>query len=141
MKLDLYRFHSDDEGTLGLLMAEGLEICVMGELPWRDNRQDVSCIPVGTYTVDYLPRSASGKYRDVYHVRNVPGRGGILIHPGNFTGDKARGYRTHSWGCLLPGSRLGRLQGQRAVLASRAALRRLHDITERNGLLLEIHDA
>lgn len=140
MKFDLYRYHCDDEGTLGVLLHAGRIVCQMGELPWRDNRANLSCIPVGEYQVNYLPRSGSGRYRDVYHVVGVEGRAGILIHPGNLTGDRTKGLKTHSWGCLLPGSRLGRLRGQRAVLASRSALADLHLVTSRNGFTLVVHD-
>lgn len=40
----------DVEGTLGRLVAEGIEVWVM-EPPWRDNRACRSCIPPGAYTV------------------------------------------------------------------------------------------
>lgn len=140
LRLTLYRFHGDTEGTLGLLVAGGGEVCLVGELPWRENAPNKSCIPAGRYRVLHLPRSASGKYRDVYHVQDVPGRAGILIHAGNFTGDTTQGLRSDSWGCLLPGTRLGRLSGQRAVLASRAALGKLHEVTGRRAFHLEIID-
>ena len=138
MKLTLYRFRSDDEGTLGLLMAGGLHVCVIGELPWRDNRPNRSCIPLGAYRCEYLARSGSGKYRDVYHVTGVDSRSGVLIHKGNLSGDVERGYRSDVLGCLLPGSRVGRLMGQRAVLASAGALERIHSIVGRQSFDLEI---
>jgi len=138
MRLQLYRFHQDDDGTIGLLLAEGMHVCLVGELPWKDNRPNVSRIPDGTYQVEYLERSASGRYRDVYHVRHVEGRTGILIHTGNYTGDREKGLRSDSWGCLLPGQRLGKLSGQRCVLASRSALSRLHEVVGRNDFELEV---
>ena len=138
--LALIRFMDTREGTLGLLMANGRKICLMGELPWRDNRSDISCIPAGTYRVDYLPSSGSGRYRDVYHVQAVPGRFGILIHTGNLTGDVHQGLRTHSHGCLLPGTRVGKIKGQRAVFASRQALAAIHDAVKRQTFLLAVQD-
>lgn len=140
LRLLLVRFHRDDEGTLGSLVFDGRELCLMGELPWRDNAPGMSCIPPGGYRVDYLARSASGKYRDVYHVQDVPKRAGILIHAGNFSGDTTRGWVADSWGCLLPGLRAGKMSGQRVVLASRGALRAIHQATGRRGFHLEILD-
>ncbi|WP_246261556.1 DUF5675 family protein [Thiomicrorhabdus cannonii] len=139
LTLQLHRSDGTDQGTPGVLSHLGQKVCYMMELPDRDNRPNLGRIPPGRYLVRYLPRSASGKYRDVYHVTNVPDRAGILSHPGNVAGDKLKGYRTDSWGCLLPALRLGRLYGQVAGLASRAALRRIHEITQRNDFYLEVY--
>lgn len=136
--LQLYRADSTDQGTAGVLRHQETEICYMMELPWRDNAHNVSCIPAGKYWVKYLPRSGSGKYKDVYHVTGVPNRSGILMHAGNYAGNRDKGFKTHSWGCLLPASRLGYLSGQLAGLASRAALRKLHKVTGRSDFYLEI---
>lgn len=140
MDLLLLRHVSDDEGTVGTVINEGHVALLMEELPWRENRSNLSHIPAGRYRVNYLARSASGKYRDVYHVQGVPGRGGILIHAGNYAGDTLKALRADSWGCLLPGLRLGRLNGQRAVLASRGGLDALHALTGRQSFNLEIRE-
>ena len=140
MKLTLYRIYSGDQGTIGELVYNGVRICFINELPWRDNQKNISHIPEGVYQVNYLPRSGSGKYRDVYHITNVPGRNGVLMHAGNLAGDIYKLFKTHSWGCLLPGLRLGRLSSQRSVLASRAALRKLHTITKRKNFTLEVRN-
>jgi len=110
----------------------------MMELPDRNNARNISRIPPGMYLVKYLKRSASGKYRDVYHVTKVPSRSGVLTHAGNVAGDKFKGFKTHSWGCLLPATRLGMLYGQLAGLASRGALHKIHAITNRQNFYLEI---
>jgi hypothetical protein len=140
MKMTLYRLLTDEEGTIGVLFKGAMLICYMGELPWRDNRSNISRIPSGSYKVVYLARSGSGRYRDVYHVRNVPHRTGVLIHSGNWEGDTSRGLKTHTHGCLLPGSRIGRLSGQRAVLASKSAMRKVHAAVGRKNFTLEIID-
>lgn len=134
----LYRTPSTNQGTAGLLLHNGEFVCFMMELPDRNNARGLSRINPGTYHVRYMPRSASGKYKDVYHVLNVAGRGGILMHTGNVAGDKTKGYKTHSLGCLLPASRLGVLYGQTAGLASRGALRKIHQITQRQDFILEV---
>lgn len=50
------------------------------ELPWKDNKNRVSCIPEGTYTC--LP-DTTGKYQ-WFKVTNVPNRKAIEIHQGSF---------------------------------------------------------
>ena len=136
--LQLYRSYGTDEGTPGVLLYQGQAVCYMMELPDRNNARNLSRINPGLYLCKYLPRSASGKYKDVYHLQSVPKRSGVLAHSGNVAGDKLKGYKTHSWGCLLPALRLGKLYGQLAGLASRAALRKLHAVTGRQDFYLEI---
>ena len=144
MRFVLIRRTTSDEGTFGDLLAvtpQGTErVCSVAELPYRNNQRGLSCIPAGKYAVTYLPRSASGKYKDVYHVQDVEGRSGILIHKGNYVGDSRKGYLADSWGCLLPITRVGTLAGQKAGLASSSAMRKLHSKTERSDFTLEIID-
>ena len=131
----LQRLIDREYGTIGVLYGEQ-PICFTLELPWLGNRQNVSCIPEGSFNCAYLPRSASGRYRKVWHVEDVPGREGILIHAGNFagTGD----LRTDSWGCILPASRFGVLYGQVAGLQSRKALQLLRDYVGYDDFTLEV---
>lgn len=136
--LTLHRGPSTAQGTFSRLQYNNQHICYMVELPDRQNRSNISRIPAGRYVVTHMPRSASGKYKNVYHVQNVPKRFGVLIHAGNFAGDKSMGFKTHSWGCLLPATRLGKLNGQRAGLASRGALKAIHRIVQQQTFLLEI---
>ena len=118
--------------TMGqLLTPGGLRLHVL-ERPWRDNRPNQSCIPADTYTVDYLHRSGSGKYRQVYWVRSVPGRSGILFHAGNRV--------EHTLGCLLPGMRRASLGGRPAVLDSQRAMRKLRAEIGRESFRLMIYE-
>lgn len=121
MELTLGRVRSSDQGTEGLLTGDGFA-CHTMEPPWRDNRANISCIPVGSYRCQ-LRRS--GRFGLTLWVREVPGRSFILIHAGNFGGDTALGLRSSTAGCILPGLAAGTIDGQRAVLNSRLALRRL----------------
>lgn len=132
----LIRFERGDQGTFGRLSAPGYS-CFVAELPWHNNARDISCIPAGLYDCRLI---ASPRFGTVYHVADVPGRGNILIHSGNYAGDEARGFRTHSRGCLLPGLHLGRLGAQRAVLASRAALSEFMDAMDGASFTLEIQE-
>jgi hypothetical protein len=84
------------------------------ELPWLNNQNNVSCIPPGEYRAKFLERSTSGRYRNVYWLQDVPGRGGILIHAGNVP--------AHTKGCLLVGRKTGTIDGRPAVLNSKSAL-------------------
>lgn len=118
----LFRYETGDEGTFGRLFVDGAPFCFTAELPWRGNAPNMSCIPPGFYTSIFVPRTASGKFRNVYHVQDVPARSGILAHVGNYAGDRLRGLRTNSWGCILPGRHVGKLNGQKAVLSSALAL-------------------
>lgn len=126
MNVVLIRETTSEQGTFGRLkVMETGWTCYTGELPWRDNARGKSCIPEGTYDAAYMARSSSGKFRSVYHLQDVEGRSGILLHAGNYAGDEDKGFATDSDGCILVGQIKGRLDGQQAVLASRAALREL----------------
>ncbi len=121
----LLRMASTAEGTPGVLLAGGVAWPLL-EPPWRGNRRNRSCIPAGEYLV--VPYR-SPRFGRCLLVTGVEGRSHILFHSGNVAGDTEAGWQTHSRGCLLPGTRRGRLklggQWQRAVLASRPAVRRL----------------
>lgn len=129
-------FHSD-QGTFGLLRAEGFS-CWISELPWRDNRKQLSCIPEGIYTCVW---HRSPKFGDCYKLLNVPNRNAILIHAGNFAGDSTLGYKTHSNGCLLPAAKIGILDGQKAGLLSRPTTLRLYSHFQKEAFSLEIRNA
>ena len=118
--------------SLGVLIGPNGVICYIMEPPWRDNRRNVSCIPEGKYQVKYLPRSASGKYKDCYHVTGVKNRTGVLFHKGNTVND--------TMGCMLPGSRVGTLGGKMAVLGSAAAMRKIHKLTNRKEFTLDVRN-
>lgn len=135
----LKRFVSDDQGTLGLLRV-GSFSCFILELPWRDNRRQVSHIPDGTYTL--MPHTAP-RFGQVYWFQAVPGRSEVLTHSGAFAGDKALGWLTHSAGCLLTGKYYGKFKlddgrQQRAVFVSRPTLRLLIEYLEFKPWKLEI---
>jgi hypothetical protein len=139
----LVRSPSTDQGTPGYLYDGDTLICRTLELPWRENRTMASCIPAGTYKVEYMARSASGKYTDVYHVTGVPDRSGILIHAGNYAGDRALGYASDLLGCIAPCMSIGVLtpagrKPQTAGLSSKVALAKLHSITGRKPFTLEV---
>jgi len=127
-----------DEGTFGTLSLESGWTCHTLELPWRENRRRMSCIPAGIYrAVDHV----SPKFGRTRWVQDVPERSDILIHAGNLAGDTSKKLRTDVAGCILVGERRGVLQGQAAVLSSKLALRELLQHLGRDPVELEIRDA
>lgn len=98
--------------TLGSwISGNGGILCKVLELPWRDNKRSISCIPEDEYLVTYsdpvlkddptteLDESGGRHERPYAHyiIHNVPNRSGILVHAGvNIN---------HSLGCLIAGGR------------------------------------
>ena len=138
----LRRDRSSDQGTLGVLVAHDLPPIHIMEPPWRDNRRNRSCIPVGVY--DVLPH-LSPRFKRCLLVTDVPERSHILFHAGNVGGDVELGLHTHTAGCLLPGLRRGRIEGrgrvQEAVISSRTAFRHLMTWAAGRPFTLEVVDA
>lgn len=128
-KAFLFRIDKTCKYTRGYLIING-ELFHTLERPWKNNRRNISCIPSGSYNCTYLVRSASGKYRKVYHVESVAKRSGILIHNGNLV--------KHSKGCILIGMRAGYLDGKPAVLKSRAAVRKLNKLMKGESFTLQV---
>ena len=68
------------QGTHGVLLVNGEEICHTIELPWLQNKRQVSCIPEGSYK---LRKRYNAKFKWHLVLETVKGRDGILIHPAN----------------------------------------------------------
>lgn len=97
------------QGTFGVLQVDGLSgTWFTGELPWRDNRPDVSRIPAGSYLckLQFSPHFQ----RMLYHVLGVPDRGDVEIHNGNYCGDVTLGFKSDVEGCTILGNGIGELQ-------------------------------
>lgn len=140
MKFVLLRYETSDQGTFGVLFdAQNNTICQTGELPRYagnpniENEVRTDCIPAGTYQAAL---TQSPKFGRVYLLKNVKGRSAILIHAGNYCGDKTKGYKSDVEGCLLLGQSKGFLSGQKAVLSSKKALASFMALTK--GLPIEI---
>lgn len=131
----LTREETGGAGTFGRL-AVGGRVLYTGEQPWLDNRSNVSCIPEGEYNVVWTYSPAFR--RTMYLLLGTGPRTGIRIHPANFMGDTAKGYKTHLQGCIALGERLGWLGGQKALLVSRPAVRLLERTLKREPFKLSI---
>ena len=80
------------EGTQGILEWNGTLVCYTIELPWLNNQKRISCVPEGEYV---LQKRFSPKFKWHLHLRNVPRRDLILIHPANDA-------KTELLGCIAP---------------------------------------
>ena len=136
-QVELFRLKRSDQGTEGLLVESDFN-CRTLELPWRHNQQQISCIPPGEYKVEMR---LSNKYGRVYWVREVPNRTYILIHSGNYAGDKSKGFKSHVMGCILLGKKSGFLGGQVAILNSRIAVRAFMEHMNYEPFMLRIQEA
>jgi hypothetical protein len=114
------RLYTDDQGTAGILSVPNFGwSCYTNELPDRGNRRNCSRINTGRYLARWVYSKKFGNVPLLYGVEN---RSAILIHSGNYAGDTLKGYRTDSEGCILPGNRIAKLNGQRAVLNSKSTM-------------------
>jgi hypothetical protein len=93
-EVNIKRQIHQDKQTLGTMSYNGKEVAKTLELPWRENKVRISCIPEGTYRV---VRRTSPKYGQHFHITGVPNRSMILIHHGN--------YNFQINGCVLVGSK------------------------------------
>lgn len=115
-KVFIYRYETSKHGTLGYLTHNDMFNASTIELPWKDNKPNISCIPNGDYVV--TPHRYRRRYKS-FRLLDVPNRSSVLLHHGNFAGDAFLGYKTHSAGCIILGKRIGYLGRQKAVLLSR----------------------
>jgi hypothetical protein len=79
MELVLHRAYFE-EGTNGVLFNSGKFLCHTIELPWNNNKRNISCIPEGVYEVE--PRF-SKRFQHHLILKDVKGRSFILFHPAN----------------------------------------------------------
>lgn len=84
-KLNITRTNSGPSGTTGSFVYEGL-ITVSGvtlELPWRDNKRFISCIPPGDYEGLLIYQEEKNRFVFLLQGPNIEGkRDGILIQGG-----------------------------------------------------------
>ncbi len=114
MELYLQRkYHS--KGTNGVISYSGNAICECIELPWRNNKRLISCIPEGRYR---LIKRMHQRWGEQLAVVNVPGREAILLHPANNALSELQGCIAPVTKCIAPG--VGNY--------SRVALERIKDL-------------
>lgn len=134
----LLRKEYGDAGTFGELVVkndrgEHITLCT-GELPWRHNEPEFSCVPSGAYhcALEYSAHFT----KTLWELKDVPHRSDAKIHNANFCGDSRRGLRCQLLGCIAVGMSTGPLYGQPAVLSSVAALHLLMEFTKDDTAML-----
>jgi len=142
LNLYLYRLESTDEGTFGIITHQGKWWYAL-ELPYRNNKPNISCIPTGEYKVSL--RFSPHFKKKLYHIKNVPHRSFILFHGANFAGDVTKSYQTHLQGCITLGKRVGKSKNkygimQKCVLSSRQAIAEFQDYLNNEPFKLRIKD-
>lgn len=103
------------EGTNGVITMDGVLLCYSIELPWRNNKQRISCISEGRYL---LTKKVFSKHGEQIAIPHVIGRSAILIHSGN---NAMRDLQ----GCIAP---VSTLSGIGRGVASRKALTHLKSV-------------
>ena len=134
----LTRLDRGDQGTFGRIVAGSLSL-YSGELAWRDNKPNVSCLPEpGLHRVvwTWSPRFR----RFMYLLLGTEPRAGIRIHPANFMGDESLNYRRQLNGCVALGERLGWIERQKALLVSAPAVSRFERHMQWKPFTLEIRN-
>lgn len=134
-RIILERFETSDQGTFGR-MRIGDDVFFTGELPWRDNKNETSCIPCGTYTCKFTYSNRFKKF--MYLVDGVNKRSGIRIHSANFMGDKTLGYKSELHGCIALGEKFGRTGKQKCIVLSTSAIRKFEKLMNGQTFILEV---
>ncbi len=75
-------------GTNGTLTLNGHFVCFTIELPWKENKRNISCIPEGKYE---LKGRFSPALQNHLEVLDVFGRNHILLHPATNAIEELRG--------------------------------------------------
>jgi hypothetical protein len=123
----LRRTLSAKDGTFGLISFDKLKWYTV-ERPWVDNKNNESCIPIGSYVCKWTLSPRLKKY--AYEVLGVPKRAGIRIHSANFAHQVL--------GCIALGKTLTIIDGQRGVFSSVTAIREFNEALNKQDFQLEV---
>lgn len=126
MQLDLTRVYKSG-GTNGTLTFNGHFVCFTLELPWKENKKNISCIPEGKYE---LKARYSPKLQNHLEVIDVYERKLILLQPATYA-------ITDLYGSIAPVLQLtGIGKGVYSRLAQERLLAIFHQAKERKEKLI-----
>lgn len=121
----VHRFWQDENQTSGNITVIAADdnfplYASLGlERGWRNNENNVSCIPIGTYQLklEYSPRFKT----DLWEIKGVPGRAECKFHASNYW------YQLN--GCIAPGLRYKNINSDkyRDVTNSSNSLKAFHE--------------
>lgn len=101
-------------------------VCASLELPWRDNKSGLSCIPTGTYK---CVATWSPKYkRAMYLVVPTGSRTGIRMHSANFAGAVDHGFKADLLGCIALGTSVIEVNKQHFLRSSRITMQKFEKL-------------
>lgn len=113
--VDVDRTSSTATATMGQLKVNGSNIGCTLELPWIDNKNDISSILPGAYNARLKIRPNGTR---AIELLRVPNRTDILIHPANLSGELK--------GCIAPGKTCGKSR----TFDSGAAMKEILDLVD-----------
>jgi hypothetical protein len=145
MQLLLTRVYLPDRTLGSIYSPQGGLLAKTLELPWKENKRGISCIPEGEYLVTLsqpvlkddpnTPEDESGgrnprPYKH-YIIHGVKGRSGILIHRGTIP--------QHSLGCILVAGRFINIESDTPSLEGSSAKLEwmVNNLPERFNLLVD----
>lgn len=129
----LIRQKQGEKQTLGDLIGVrngNFFLCKTLELPYRNNENDTSSIPTGTYSCDW---TYSPRFKKYMYIVNVASRPGIRIHGGNVF--------TDTEGCILVGDAYKDINadGLSDLINSKITLDKLESFFDRKSFILTIN--
>ena len=121
-ELLLKRISQNLEGTWGVLIdypkSRNIPFALTAELPWKDNKNNISCIPAGEYICKLKRRGSNKKL--AYFIEDVPDRKNCLFHVANIPQKDLKG-------CIGIGEQFEYLGKKQAVLLSRKGIKEFMD--------------
>lgn len=109
--LTILRVDQNDHRSLGMIKIGGELVCFTLEPPWKNNDENVSCIPEGLYK--YKKYQSAKFNRKCLALYNVVNRSYISVHNGCFP--------HNTKGCILVGNQVSHMQ----LFNSKQALKNL----------------
>jgi len=99
-RITIKRIATSDGGTFGVVLDGNTPFCVSCELPWRENKPNISHIPIGWFEA---VRVDSPRFGNTFEVKGgtLGERTHILFHKGNSILD--------SRGCILLAEGFGQM--------------------------------